>query len=543
VNTKANQTDLTSLANTVATKANSSDLTTLSTLVDTKASTADLNATNTSVAAKANASDLANLATTVGLKANASDLAGLTTTVGIKANQSDLTALTTRVTNDETALTTKADLSGGVLATAQIPNIAQNKVTGLTTALGLKADLVSGTVPLSQLPTNIPIASITNLGTTLGNKADLVAGVIPLSQIPLGALPNVQVVANRAAMLALTLAQVQQGDLALITGTSDKGTYILTGTDPSAFVNWTELTTPDAPVLSVNGMTGTVVLTASAVGALGATASIPISQITGLSTSLVTFATTTALTSGLAGKTSVTDVQNMFFASGLIKRADYVSQTAIASLAGQQSVDGVLVPNAALVLLTAQSSSVNNGVWVVNSGGAWTRPADFATGSYLARDTIVIVSNATGSAGGTSNPYTVWQMNVASGFIDSSVNNWTRIAWVSSPFVPVAGNGITVTGSTISANPASGGGIVATGGGLATDVNVVPRKFLGTVPAGSTVAGVTHNLNTTSPVVSIWDTASNTLVLAGITVVTANSISIEFNSAPATGQYRLAILG
>ena len=233
----------------------------------------------------------------------------------------------------------------------------------------------------------------------------------------------------------------------------------------------------------------------------------------------------------------------MLYNSGLIKRADYVATTTLASLAGQQSVDGVLVPNGAVVLATAQSSSVNNGLWVVNAGGAWARPADFATGSFLARDTIVIVANATTAAGGTSNPYTIWQMSVASGFIDTNPNNWTRIGWVAPPFTPVAGNGIAISGSTFSAVATTGKGLVNTSTGLQTDPNVTPSKFIGTVPAGNTVAGITHNLNTTTPVVSIWDTGSNTLVLAGVTVTSANAISIEFSSAPAAGQYKVCCLG
>lgn len=544
VGTKANQTDLTSLANTVATKANQSDLSTLSTAVDGKASQADLNATNTAVAGKASASDLANLTTVVGTKANQSDLTALTTTVGTKAAQSDLTTLTGRVSTVETTLPTKADLSGGRLATGQIPtNIPQSSVTGLVTALGTKADLVGGVLSGSQVPTNIPMSSITNLGTTLGNKADLVGGVVPLSQIPLGALPNVVVVANRAAMLALTTAQVQPGDLVLITATADKGTYVLTGNDPSQFVNWTELTTPDAPVLSVNTKTGTVVLTAADVGALAANANIPISQISGLQTQLNTFATTSALNTGLAGKTSPADVQSMFFLSSMVKHADYAANAPIASLAGQQSVDGVLVPNNAVVLATAQPSSVNNGLWIVNSGGSWTRPADYATGSYIARDTVVIVTNATGSGSGTTNPNTIWQMSTVSGFIDSSSTSWTRIGWAAPPFTPVAGNGIAITGAnTFSANVQAGQGVLATSSGLATDPALIPRKFIGTVPAGSTVAGITHNLNSTSPHVTIYDTASNTMVLAGVTVSSANAISIEFNSAPASGQYRVCVM-
>ena len=257
---------------------------------------------------------------------------------------------------------------------------------------------------------------------------------------------------------------------------------------------------------SVNGQSGpTVVLTSADVGAMAANAAIPIAQVTNLQPQLDTKATTTALNSGLATKTGFADVQNMFYTSSMTKRADYVATAAVASLAGRQSADGVLMPLGATVLLTNQSSSVNNGLWIVNTT-AWTRAADFATGSWLARDSIVIVYNQTASANGTANANTIWQMSVTSGFIDTAVNNWARIGWTAPPVAPVQGNGIAITGTypalNIAAKVDPGEGLVNTVTGLAVDNNKVGRKFLGTVPAGNKVAPITHGLNTTSPVVS-----------------------------------------
>ena len=52
---------------------------------------------------------------------------------------------------------------------------------------------------------------------------------------------------------------------------------------------------------------------------------------------------------------------------------------------------------------------------------------------------------------------------------------------------------------------------------------------------------VTHNLNSTTPQVSIFDAYSNALVLAGVTANTANTIQIEF--ATNTGSYRVVCIG
>lgn len=546
VGTKASQTDLTSLTNTVALKADQSTVTTLSTTVDGKANTADLTALANSVALKASQSALDTTNSNVALKANQSALDSLTTTVGTKANQSALDTTNTTVAAHTAALPTKADLVSGTVPTAQIPNLAQSKITGLSTALSGKADLDgSSKVLLAQIPTNIPQSSISGLGTTLGNKADLVGGVVPASQLPASALPNVAQVANRAALLALTSAQVQYGDLGLITDGADKGTYVLTGNDPSIFSNWTLISQSNAPVVSVNDKIGTVVLTYTDVGAMAANASIPISQITSLQTQLdAKYATATA-TAALALKADTTAVQSMFYTSSMVKRADYVTSLPVASLAGQQSIDGVLVPTGSIVLVTAQSSSVNNGLWTVNSG-PWTRPADFATASLIARDSITIVSNKSAGANGTANNNTIWQVTSNNGFIGTDANNWSKIGNTAPPFAPVAGNGVDITGTypalTVAAKVNTGAGLVNTSSGLGIDPNVGVKKFLGTVPSGSTVAGITHNLNSTSPVVQIWEVASNTMVLAGVTVTSANAISIEFASAPASGQYRVVVM-
>lgn len=102
--------------------------------------------------------------------------------------------------------------------------------------------------------------------TGWADKADLVAGKIPVSQIPAQATNERHVVANTAARLALTTAQVQPGDMAIQTGNPGRGTYILNGPDPSVEGNWVLMVNPDAPVSSVNGYSGIVVLGKTDVG-------------------------------------------------------------------------------------------------------------------------------------------------------------------------------------------------------------------------------------------------------------------------------------
>ena len=81
-------------------------------------------------------------------------------------------------------------------------------------------------------------------------------GQIDAAQIPSLAISHTFVVANQAARLALTTAEI--GDIAVQTDTSE--TYILEGSDPTNNADWVQLLFPPDIIDSVNGQTGTVVL-------------------------------------------------------------------------------------------------------------------------------------------------------------------------------------------------------------------------------------------------------------------------------------------
>jgi hypothetical protein len=86
---------------------------------------------------------------------------------------------------------------------------------------------------------------------------------IPSAQLPAIAITDTFPVASQAAMLALT---AEVGDVAVRT---DLGkSFILRVAGASTLTNWQELLTPTDAVLSVNGQTGAVSLTAGGLGAL-----------------------------------------------------------------------------------------------------------------------------------------------------------------------------------------------------------------------------------------------------------------------------------
>ena len=122
-----------------------------------------------------------------------------------------------------------------------------------------------GTFTGSTITDNTTIKSaLQELETEVETKADLVGGTVPTSQLPALAITTfLGTVANQTAMLALS---GQRGDFAIRSDTST--TFVLTSDGGSNLSDWQELETPNIPIQTVNGQTGTVVLGPSDVGAL-----------------------------------------------------------------------------------------------------------------------------------------------------------------------------------------------------------------------------------------------------------------------------------
>ncbi len=108
-----------------------------------------------------------------------------------------------------------------------------------------------------DLKANLALLGAASGIATLGVDQKLTASQLPSIAITefLGS------VASQAAMLALV---GEEGDWCIRT---DSGlTYVITGPDPTQLSDWTSLSYPTAPVLSVAGRTGVVVLTSADVG-------------------------------------------------------------------------------------------------------------------------------------------------------------------------------------------------------------------------------------------------------------------------------------
>lgn len=204
------------------------------------------------------------------------------------------------------------------------------------------------------------------------------------------------------------------------------------------------------------------------------------------------------------------------------------------------SLDGVTLNNGDRVLLKDQTTASENGIWVFNGGtSALTRPADFPTGStgLVSQGATVVVD------GGTANLATQWTLTTTGAInVDTTAQSWTKTTAAGASYT--AGNGLQLSSQTFSVKLPASSGLVADGTGLYVDNTIVPRKFAQNVGDGSSTSiTVTHNLGTRDVVVRLYDPTAFAEADVDVVHSTTNTVTLNFGSAPASGAWRVVIVG
>ena len=124
------------------------------------------------------------------------------------------------------------------------------------------------------------------------------------------------------------------------------------------------------------------------------------------------------------------------------------------------------------------------------------------------------------------------------------------------------GNGISISGNTISAVVQGTEGMQLTSGGIGvnagtglefngstgalqvTDYNIITKKYAETIgDATNTTFTVTHNLGTTDVMVTIFDTSSMAEVFADVVHTSDSVVTVSFAVAPSTNAFRVVVIG
>lgn len=94
------------------------------------------------------------------------------------------------------------------------------------------------------------------------------------------------------------------------------------------------------------------------------------------------------------------------FVAPVVVASTSESEVASSPPSGAATIDGSAVVTGWRVLLTAQTTNKDNGVWIANTAEAWTRPSDWASGATI-DDGILVAS---GEVAGSANWSSIWQI-------------------------------------------------------------------------------------------------------------------------------------
>jgi len=243
------------------------------------------------------------------------------------------------------------------------------------------------------------------------------------------------------------------------------------------------------------------------------------------------------LADGSAATDAVTVQQLQAAIRGLDwKQSVRAATTTNITLSGPQTVDGVALVANDRVLVKDQTTASGNGIYVV-AAGAWARAVDADESTEVTAALAVTVES------GTVNGDRVFIL-VTDGTvtIGTTALSFTQLGGGSASYT--AGNGVSISGSVIAAVVKSGGGLVVDGTGLSIDTGTIVRKFAAAVGDGTATSfTLTHNLNTRDITVSLQNTTTFEVVEADVIAATANTVTIAFATAPATGAYRVTVHG
>jgi hypothetical protein len=225
-----------------------------------------------------------------------------------------------------------------------------------------------------------------------------------------------------------------------------------------------------------------------------------------------------------ATPTSASDLATKGYVDNLSNGTDWkesarVATTANIALTGTQTIDGVA--NLALndrVLVKNQVTGTENGLYLYNPGGAWTRTADADADSLTAGMAVMITE-------GTTNGDSQWRLTTNDPItVDQTVLTFTQI-----------GAATSYSGGT---------GIVITGNAIAIDTASVARKYATTFGDGSaTVYTITHGLGSDDTTVSVRELSTKDEVDCDVNHATPNTIVLSFALPPALNSLRVAITG
>lgn len=186
--------------------------------------------------------------------------------------------------------------------------------------------------------------------------------------------------------------------------------------------------------------------------------------------------------------------------------------------ANGQVIDGYTLVTGDRILIKDQTTGADNGIYIVAPSGAPARAVDADSTAELQNASTYVVQgsvNADKSFTQTANDPTVGTTTLV----------WAQVGG-SGGTTYTNGAGITISGSTISVDPA-----------------IVARKYAtnSVVATAGTATTYTHNLGTLDVDVNVVEVSSGQQVFMDAIATSANTITLTSGAAVAAGQYRVIV--
>jgi hypothetical protein len=238
------------------------------------------------------------------------------------------------------------------------------------------------------------------------------------------------------------------------------------------------------------------------------------------------------------------------------------------ALTGEYTNDGVTTSNSR-ALLTGQSTASQNGLWVTNAG-AWTRAADLPVGKNAASFSMYIEQ-------GTLYQDTQWRCTSNTGSAVVGTDNLVFVQFAAGVAYSADGATLQLVGTTfsvktsgITANELAANAVTTSKildanvttpkiaddavttakvlNGNITDAKLAStfcKKYSASIGNGSlTTIAVTHNLGTRDVLVQLYTNSGNYDTRNVVVQRTdANTVTLVYNTAPASNAIRVVVIG
>lgn len=223
-------------------------------------------------------------------------------------------------------------------------------------------------------------------------------------------------------------------------------------------------------------------------------------------------------------------------AAGIDAKASVrVVAVANSALTGLLVIDGITLIAGDRVLLTAQTTASQNGVYIAGSG-AWSRATDSDATGEITPGAFWFVEE------GTTYGASQWRCantgTITVGTTSITINQFGQATNYT------ASNGVQLTGANFSAQVVASGGINTGVSGLSVDRSLVPMKYAVTFGDGTATSyTITHNLNSQDVTVTVREIATNNVVYADVQMNGVNTCVVSFSVAPSTNSLRIVVVG